>query len=50
MNFYFVFEGKTELIVYKGWLSVLLPSLTEVDSFLVDQMLNIKIPFNKVFY
>jgi hypothetical protein len=33
MNFYFVFEGKTELIVYKKWLSVLLPQLTEVDSF-----------------
>ncbi|OQW90540.1 MAG: hypothetical protein BWK78_06765 [Thiotrichaceae bacterium IS1] len=33
MNFYFVFEGKTEPIVYKGWLSVLLPQLTEVDSF-----------------
>ena len=33
MNFYFVFEGKTELIVYKEWLSVLLPDLTEVDSF-----------------
>jgi hypothetical protein len=33
MNFYFVFEGKTEPIVYKKWLSVLLPDLTEVDSF-----------------
>jgi hypothetical protein len=33
MNFYFVFEGKTESIVYKGWLSVLLPQLTEVDCF-----------------
>ena len=33
MNFYFVFEGKTEPIVYKKWLSVLLPELTEVDSF-----------------
>jgi DNA polymerase I-like protein with 3'-5' exonuclease and polymerase domains len=33
MNFYFVFEGKTEPIVYKNWLSVLLPDLTEVDSF-----------------
>ena len=33
MNFYFVFEGKTEAIVYKKWLSVLLPHLTEVDSF-----------------
>lgn len=33
MNFYFVFEGKTEAIVYKKWLSVLLPDLTEVDSF-----------------
>jgi DNA polymerase I-like protein with 3'-5' exonuclease and polymerase domains len=33
MNFYFVFEGKTEQIVYKEWLSVLLPDLTEVASF-----------------
>jgi hypothetical protein len=33
MNFYFVFEGKTEPIVYKSWLSVLLPHLTEVDGF-----------------
>ncbi|MCC3430522.1 MAG: hypothetical protein JGK38_21020 [Microcoleus sp. PH2017_15_JOR_U_A] len=33
MNLYFVFEGKTEPIVYKKWLSVLLPELTEVDSF-----------------
>ncbi|WP_237746670.1 hypothetical protein [Planktothrix agardhii] len=33
MNFYFVFEGKTEPIVYKKWLSVMLPDLTEVDSF-----------------
>ena len=33
MNFYFVFGGKTEPIVYKKWLSVLLPQLTEVDSF-----------------
>ena len=33
MNLYFVFEGKTEAIVYKKWLSVLLPHLTEVDSF-----------------
>ena len=33
MNFYFVFEGKTEPIVYKKWLSLLLPQLTEVDSF-----------------
>ena len=33
MNFYFVFEGKTEPIVYKKWLSVLIPDLTEVDSF-----------------
>lgn len=33
MNFYFVFEGKTEAIVYKKWLSVLLPHLTEVDRF-----------------
>lgn len=33
MNFYFVFEGKTESIVYKEWLSVLLPQLSEVDSF-----------------
>ena len=33
MNFYFVFEGKTEPIVYKQWLTILLPHLTEVDSF-----------------
>lgn len=33
MNFYFVFEGKTEPIVYKEWLSVLLPQLSEVESF-----------------
>lgn len=33
MNFYFVFEGKTEPIVYKEWLGVLLPELSEVDSF-----------------
>jgi hypothetical protein len=33
MNLYFVFEGKTEAIVYKKWLSALLPHLTEVDSF-----------------
>jgi hypothetical protein len=33
MNFYFVFEGKTEEIVYKKWLSVLLPDLTEVENF-----------------
>ncbi len=33
MNFYFVFEGKTEPIVYKKWLSILLPQLSEVDSF-----------------
>ncbi|CAD5990273.1 hypothetical protein PCC9214_05756 [Planktothrix tepida] len=33
MNLYFVFEGKTEPIVYKKWLSVLLPDLTEVNSF-----------------
>ena len=33
MNFYFVFEGKTEPIVYKEWLSVLLPDLTEVESY-----------------
>ena len=33
MNFYFVFEGKTEPIVYRKWFSVLLPLLTEVDSF-----------------
>ncbi len=33
MNFYFVFERKTEPIVYKKWLSVLVPDLTEVDSF-----------------
>jgi len=33
MNLYFVFEGKTEPIVYKKWLSLLLPDLTEVNSF-----------------
>lgn len=33
MNLYFVFEGKTEPIVYKKWLSVLVPDLTEVNSF-----------------
>jgi hypothetical protein len=33
LNFYFVFEGKTEPIVYKSWFSVLLPHLQEVDSF-----------------
>ena len=33
MNFYFVFEGKTEPIVYKKWLSVLLSQLTEVESY-----------------
>jgi hypothetical protein len=33
MNFYFVFEGKTEPVIYKKWLSVLLPELTEVNSF-----------------
>jgi len=33
MNFYFVFEGKTESIVYKKWLSVLIPDLIEVYSF-----------------
>jgi hypothetical protein len=33
MNFYFVFEGKTEPIVYKKWLSFLLPHLTEVNGY-----------------
>jgi hypothetical protein len=33
MNFYFVFEGKTEPIVYKEWLSILLPNLSEVEYF-----------------
>lgn len=33
MNFYFVFEGKTEHIVYREWFKVLLPELTEVDFF-----------------
>lgn len=33
MNFYFVFEGKTEPIVYREWISVLLPQLSEVNSF-----------------
>jgi hypothetical protein len=33
MNLYFVFEGKTEAIVYKSWFSKLLPTFTEVDNF-----------------
>jgi hypothetical protein len=33
MNFYFVFEGKTEEIVYKEWFSILVPQLTEVNYF-----------------
>jgi hypothetical protein len=33
MNFYFVFEGKTEAIVYKAWFSILVPQLTEVNYF-----------------
>lgn len=33
MNVYFVFEGKTEPIVYRSWLSHLIPGLQEVDSF-----------------
>ncbi len=33
MNIYFVFEGKTEPIVYKEWFTLLLPQLTEVDNF-----------------
>jgi len=33
MNFYFVFEGKTESIVYREWFAVLLPHLSEVGSF-----------------
>jgi hypothetical protein len=31
MNFYFIFEGKTEPIVYRSWFSLLLPHLKEVD-------------------
>ena len=33
MNFYFVFEGKTEPIVYREWFSALLPDISEVDSY-----------------
>ncbi len=33
MNFYFVFEGKTEPIIYKKWFSILLPKLSEVKSY-----------------
>jgi len=33
MNIYFVFEGKTEAIVFRKWFSILLPQLTEVNSF-----------------
>ena len=33
MNFYFVFEGKTEAIVYKEWFTILAPHLTEVNFF-----------------
>jgi hypothetical protein len=33
MNCYFVFEGKTEQIVYRKWFSVLLPHLTKVESY-----------------
>jgi hypothetical protein len=33
MNLYFVFEGKTEPVVYRSWLAHLVPRLTEVDSF-----------------
>lgn len=38
MNFYFVFEGKTESIVYRKWLSVLLPNISEVNSY--DEIVN----------
>ena len=34
MNCYFVFEGKTESIAYKTWLSYLLPELIEVEGHL----------------
>lgn len=33
MNLYFVFEGKTEPIVYKEWFKILLPNLAEVNAF-----------------
>lgn len=33
MNIYFVFEGKSESVVYSSWLAHLVPKLTEVDSF-----------------
>lgn len=33
MNLFFVFEGKTEPVIYKSWLSILLPDLTEVKQF-----------------
>lgn len=33
MNIYFVFEGKSEPIVYKSWISVLIPELKEVYTF-----------------
>lgn len=33
MNFYFIFEGKTEPIVYKSWLSFLIPQLSEVNTY-----------------
>lgn len=31
MNVYFVFEGKTEALVYQSWLAVLAPHMTAVD-------------------
>lgn len=33
MNIYFVFEGKTEAVVYKEWLKFLLPNFTEVFAY-----------------
>jgi hypothetical protein len=33
MNIYFVFEGKTEPIVYKNWLKFLVPNLIEVEAY-----------------
>lgn len=33
MNLYFVFEGKTEAIVYQEWFKKLLPQFTEVNDF-----------------
>lgn len=33
MNIYFVFEGKTEPVVYKQWFKILLPELSEVHTY-----------------